>query len=77
MKAPGIDPGTWKSWDLLEPGFVRELREKGGSRVREVQLLQLKVGVPLGACYVGADAAGVVLKKNYTSNTDRFFHKVI
>ena len=42
-----------------------------------MQLLQLKVGVPIGACYVGAKEAGVQLKRDYSSNTDRFFHQVL
>ncbi len=40
-------------------------------------MLQLKAGVPVGACYVGADAAGVKLNKNYADNTVRFFHDSI
>ncbi len=69
---------VWKSWGLLRDAFVSELRERGGKgRVGEVSLLRLKVGVPVGACYAGAKAAGVKVKEDYGGNTEKFAHEVI
>ena len=45
---------------------------KGGA-VPKLKLLQLQVGVPVGAAYVGAKAAGVAVVKDLKGNTKEFF----
>ena len=76
--APGGLPvvcigSVWKSWRFMEPGFVGELRERNRGRLKAVQLLQLKVPMPVGACYLGATEAKVDIPKNYAENTIKFF----
>ena len=80
--APGGLPvvcigSVWKSWRFMEPGFVGELRERNRGRLRAVQLLQLKVPMPVGACYLGATEAKVDIPKNYAENTIKFFDMIL
>lgn len=63
---------VWKSWDLLKPGFLAELTENGKG-LRSVTLHRLKVPMATGACYLGADAAGIHFPKTYSDNTTVFF----
>lgn len=62
---------VWKSWKFLEKGFMSELA-KGRDLIPAIQLLRLKVPAALGACYLGADKAGISLPKNYVDNTEIF-----
>ena len=52
------------------------LRNSQG-RVREVQLLQLRAPVPVGAAYVGAERAGIKVNRDYDSNTTKFHQEKI
>ncbi|BFY97925.1 hypothetical protein BsWGS_00965 [Bradybaena similaris] len=65
---------VFKSWKLLEPGFVEEL----GSRVaetgiQEITLLRLNAEASVGAAALGARAAGQVLPIDYSKNATVFF----
>ena len=64
---------VWKSWDLLKPGFLGELTESK-SQINEISLLQLKVPMATGACYLGADVAKAAIVKSYADNTTTFYH---
>jgi N-acetylglucosamine kinase len=64
---------VWKSWDLLKPGFLRELDDSGSGRINEVSLLKLKVPMATGACYLGANLAKAKIAKVYSDNTITFF----
>ena len=64
---------VWKSWDLLKPGFLKELSENG-DRIEEISLLHLKVPMATGACYLGADVASAKITRNYSDNTSAFYH---
>ena len=68
---------VWKSWRYMEPGFTRELKEHSRGRLKAVQLLQLKVPMPVGACYLGAAEAKVDIPKNYAENTFKFFETTL
>ncbi|CAL1531749.1 unnamed protein product [Lymnaea stagnalis] len=66
---------VFKSWQLLQPGFVEEmsatLPETG---IREVTLLRLNSEASLGAAALGAEAAGKQLPLDYANNASAFFH---
>ena len=66
---------VWKSWALLKPGFIKELSANADC-IREISLLQLKVTVATGACYLAADAAKVNIRKSYDESTITFFHGI-
>ena len=66
---------VWKSWKLMDHGFMHALKK--GKKVKEIQLLQLKAPVPLGAAYVGAKEGKVEVKKDYGENTIQFHHEKI
>ena len=63
---------VWKSWELLKPGFLKELSENA-KNIQEISLVQLKVPMATGACYLGADAASGKMRKNYSDNTTTFY----
>jgi N-acetylglucosamine kinase len=63
---------VWKSWELLKPGFLKELSENA-NRIKEISLLQLKVPMATGACYLGADVANAQITRNYSNNTTTFY----
>lgn len=65
---------VWKSWDLMERGFVDELETKAKS-IKEVALLKLTVPMSVGACYVAADRAGIAnFAKSFEENSVTFSH---
>ncbi len=68
---------VWKSWRFMEPGFMATLRERNAGRLKAIRLLQLSVPMPVGACYLGAKAAGVDVPKNYADNTKTFFEATL
>lgn len=68
---------VWKSWNFMEPGFMRELRTHGRDKLKEIQLLTCTAPVPIGACYLVADKANVKVPKDYAHNTNRFFQSKI
>lgn len=45
---------VWKSWDLIKPGFERQLAAKDRVHVREISLIKLKAGHATGAAYLAA-----------------------
>uniref|UniRef100_A0A8D8LNI4 N-acetyl-D-glucosamine kinase n=1 Tax=Cacopsylla melanoneura TaxID=428564 RepID=A0A8D8LNI4_9HEMI len=46
---------VWKSWDLVKPGFVKQLaRTDRGVLVKEISLIKLKTGHATGAAYLAA-----------------------
>lgn len=57
---------------FMEPGFTKELKRQ--SHIKELQLLTLTAPVAIGACYIGADQAGLGVVKDYAKNTQRFHH---
>jgi hypothetical protein len=44
------------------------------NNLNEVSLLQLKVPMATGACYLGADGAKAPIVKSYSDNTRVFYH---
>ena len=65
---------VWKAWKHLEKGFMDVLRNNVGSaQLRRIQLLRLKVPVAIGASYLGAERAGVDIKRSYGANTEVFY----
>ena len=67
----------WKAWAHLKSGFLAELKERNNGRLKAVQLLSLKVGMPVGAAYLGAKVAKFDLPRNYSDNTITFHHEVL
>lgn len=45
---------VWKSWDLVRPGFERQLYVKDRVHVKEISLIKLKTGHATGAAYLAA-----------------------
>lgn len=64
---------VWKSWNLLKPGFVKELNKQ--KIPFELRLLQLKpnVSMAVGAYYMAADSVKFEMSKDYTKNFAIFF----
>lgn len=67
----------WKAWEHLKSGFIQELRDRNNGRLKEVQLLALRVGMPVGACYLGAKAANFEVPRSYSDNTVKFHHETL
>jgi len=63
---------VWKSWSLLQHGFLEILQQSAA--VREVSLVKLVVGMAAGASYLAAAAAGHQIPRDYRSNVEVFFH---
>ena len=64
---------VWKAWKHLKDGFMAELTNRSNGKIKEIQLLQLKVPAAVGASYLGADRAKLNVKKSYGDNTEIFF----
>lgn len=65
---------VWRAWKHLERGFMGVLRNNvGAGQLRRIQLLRLKVPVAIGASYLGAEKAGVEIKRSYEANTEVFY----
>jgi len=66
---------VWKSWDLLEEGFVEALRSCScaGVKVNKLTLLTLNKPAALGAVYLGANKAGCHLPVNFGKNATAFY----
>jgi len=60
---------VWKSWTHLKTGFVSELTVSA-PMIKSFQLLQLKVPMATGACYL---AAKDQIVKKYQENTEVFY----
>lgn len=75
---------VWKSWKLLEKGFVQRLKPVEKSKdetnnhteniVEEISLLRLKIGPETGAAYLAAKVVDYPLPRNYEDNYEVFFH---
>ena len=64
---------VWKSWILMEKGFMEELREKSKGQLKCISLIQLKVPMSVGACYLAAKEAKIQINKRYNDNSTIFF----
>lgn len=66
----------WNSWELLKPGFMKALSSKRIDEyfLPEFTLLNLQTSLALGAAYLGAKKAGVLLPINFNDNATPFFH---
>uniref|UniRef100_A0A2M4BSL7 N-acetyl-D-glucosamine kinase n=1 Tax=Anopheles marajoara TaxID=58244 RepID=A0A2M4BSL7_9DIPT len=62
---------VWLSWELLRPGFVRELHDRGFPY--DLRLLRLKTTMALGAAYLAADTYELPLPRTYSDNYDVFY----
>jgi len=66
---------VWKSWDLLEEGFVEGLRTTscGAAKLNKLTLLSLNKPAAFGAVYLGAKKAGYTLPVDLAQNATVFF----
>ena len=64
---------VWKSWSLMQKGFMSELKEGARGHINRVRLIQLKVPMSIGACYLASDKAQIKLAKTYSDNSIVFF----
>jgi len=64
---------VWKSWELLKPGFTKELDQR--KIPSELRLLRLKpdVSMAVGAYYMAADSVDFPMPRDYTKNFEIFF----
>lgn len=64
---------VWHSWNLLKPGFVKELHEH--EIPFELRLLKLQPGVSMavGSIYMAADRVKFPLPRDYTKNYEIFY----
>lgn len=65
---------VWQSWDLMKPGFTKELSQH--TIPYELRLLQLKSNVSMaaGAFYMAADSVDFPLPRDYSQNYEIFFN---
>lgn len=65
---------VWQSWELLKPGFIKQLNQN--KIPFELQLLQLKpnVSMAVGAMYMSADFVNFPMPRDYSSNYEIFFN---
>lgn len=65
---------VWKSWNLLQEGFVKELAKHPNPF--ELRLLKLKadVSMAVGAFYMAADSIDFPLPRDYSKNYEVFFN---
>jgi N-acetylglucosamine kinase len=65
---------VWQSWELLKPGFVKELDQH--NIPFELRLLQLKpnVSMAVGAYYMAADSLDFPMPRDYSQNYEIFFN---
>jgi len=67
---------VWKSWDLLQEGFIDGLhpRTVADVKIDEITLLTLNKPASFGAAYLGARNAGFKLPIDFAENATAFFH---
>ena len=71
---PIVSVGSvWKSWTLMEAGFMEELRKNSKGQLQCISLIQLKVPMSVGACYLAAEEAKIQINKTYEENSTIFF----
>jgi N-acetylglucosamine kinase len=64
---------VWLSWDLLRPGFIKELHEH---EIKfELRLLKLRpdISMAVGSIFMAADSVQFSLPRNYEKNYEIFF----
>lgn len=67
---------VWLSWDLLEPGFTKEL-ERAQFKY-DLKLLKLTNTMALGAAYLAADTFDMELPRDYSKNYEIFYgHRAV
>ncbi|GFS20633.1 N-acetyl-D-glucosamine kinase [Elysia marginata] len=65
---------VFKSWKLLEPGFIECMRSQASqTSIREVTLLSLTKDASIGAAALGARAASKILPLDYAGNANVFY----
>lgn len=64
---------VWQSWELLKPGFIKEIIHR--QTPITLKLLQLKpnVSMAVGAYYMAADAVEFPMPRDYSQNYEVFF----
>ncbi|XP_055598842.1 N-acetyl-D-glucosamine kinase [Uranotaenia lowii] len=62
---------VWLSWELLEPGFTKEL--ESAKFKYDLKLLKLTNTMALGAAYLAADTFGLELPRDYSKNYEVFY----
>ncbi|ESO98317.1 hypothetical protein LOTGIDRAFT_206236 [Lottia gigantea] len=69
---------VFKSWPLLELGFVENLKQNGKLiGIKEVMLLRLKASAAIGAAVLGAKSLKSKIPLDYSANYDVLFHSSI
>lgn len=65
---------VWQSWELMKPGFTKELSQQ--TIPYELRMLQLKSNVSMaaGAFYMAADSVDFPLPRDYSQNYEIFFN---
>lgn len=67
---------VWLSWELLEPGFTKEL--ESAKFKYDLNLLNLTNTMALGAAYLAADTFELELPRDYSKNYEVFFgHRAV
>lgn len=67
---------VWLSWELLEPGFTREL--ESAKFKYDLNLLNLTNTMALGAAYLAADTFDLELPRDYSKNYEVFYrHRAV
>lgn len=62
---------VWLSWELLKPGFIKELESTKFKY--DLKLLTLTNSMALGAAYLAADTYELELKRDYSKNYEVFY----
>jgi N-acetylglucosamine kinase len=65
---------VWLSWELLQPGLIKELRQH--KIPFDLRLLKLKpnVSMAVGAFYMAADSVDFPMPRDYSQNYEIFFN---
>jgi hypothetical protein len=63
---------VWKSWEILKPGFVGELKE-AAPELKRLSLLRLTASIATGSVYLAAKEINLDLPKNYKKNQEILF----
>lgn len=65
---------VWLSWELLKPGFIKELNQH--EIPFELRLLKLKpnVSMAVGAFYMASDSVDLPVPRDYSQNYEIFFN---
>lgn len=76
---PVVTVGSvWKSFHLMQDGFVEGLRAKNyvGAQISNLTLYRLKVSVALGAAYLGAKTANLKIPLKFQDHVEPYFNYV-